>query len=164
VLEVMTISSDHEYFKSLIGNLISRLAEEHDIPIASFGSTTFRKKALERGLEPDECYYVANERRVRGKRRLDLRRDPPPDLIVEIDVSYRHVDREAIYAAMGVPEMWRFDGKRLRAFRLVDGGWRAIAAVGRGASSRSDQPDVLRGVAISITHRPTFFSPQQPTL
>jgi Uma2 family endonuclease len=125
-MEIMTISAEHDGAKSRLGALIEDLALELGIEIAPFGSTTFRSKRLQRGLEPDECYYVANEPKVRGKKRLDLRRDPPPDLVAEIDISYHDLDREGIYAAMGVPELWRFDGKRLTFWRLLHGRWSPI--------------------------------------
>jgi Uma2 family endonuclease len=68
---------------------------------------TFKRKLL-RGLEPDECFCIANERRIRGRDDIDLRVDPPPDLVLEIDVSRSSLDRMSIYAAMGVPEAWRY--------------------------------------------------------
>jgi Uma2 family endonuclease len=80
---------------------------------------TCKKKSLERALEPDECYYTVNLERMRGIRRLLLERDPPPDLVLEIDITRSSVDRMAIYAAMGVPELWRFDGKILHVYRLM---------------------------------------------
>ena len=73
---------------------------------------------MEKGLEPDEAFYIQNEARVRGKFEMDLEVDPPPDLAVEIDITSSSVDREGIYAAIGVPEIWRFDGDSLRIFQL----------------------------------------------
>jgi len=123
-LEIMSPLPEHEAWKKAIGGLVEILALELDIPMRRLGSTTFKQKTLQKGLEPDECYYVANEAAVRGKRRFDLRRDPPPDLVVEIDISPRAVDREAIHAAMGVPEVWRFDGTTLVAMELSGGSYR----------------------------------------
>ena len=117
-LEIMSPLPEHEDWKKAIGGLVEILTLELDIPMRRLGSTTFRQKALQKGLEPDECYYIANEAAVRGKRRFDLRRDPPPDLVVEIDITHRAIDREKIYAAMGVPEIWRFDGRRLACLHL----------------------------------------------
>jgi Uma2 family endonuclease len=127
-LELMSPSPRHELYKKHIGSLLEELAIALDVPIATYGSTTFRRKDLRRGLEPDECYYVRNEAAMRGREEIDLRRDPPPDLVVEIDISPRAVDREAIYAAMGVPEVWRFDGTTLVAMELHDGAYRPRAA------------------------------------
>ena len=117
-LEIMSPLPEHEDWKKAIGGLVEILTLELNIPMRRLGSTTFRQKTLQKGLEPDECYYVANEAAVRGKRRFDLRRDPPPDLVVEIDITHRAIDREKIYAAMGVPEIWRFDGRRLACLHL----------------------------------------------
>jgi Uma2 family endonuclease len=121
-LELMSPSPRHELYKKHIGSLLEELAVALDVPIETYGSTTFRRKDLRRGLEPDECYYVQNEAVMRGREEIDLRRDPPPDLVVEIDISPRAVDREAIYAAMGVGEIWRFDGLTLVVMELDGAG------------------------------------------
>jgi Uma2 family endonuclease len=114
-LEIMTPSRAHERYNSLIRRLIEAMTEELDIPIASGGSTTFRSALLEKGLEPDSCYWVENEARVRRLEELDLSKDPPPDLAVEVEVSRSALDRLGIYAALGVLEVWRWT----RASRLV---------------------------------------------
>lgn len=113
-LEIMTLSPEHERFKHLLGLLIGTLVEELGWNMAGFGSMTFKKSKRRRGLEPDECYWIQSEPRVRGKDRVDLRRDPPPDLVVEIDVTHSSIDRMAIYGDMRVPEVWSFDGRELR--------------------------------------------------
>ncbi len=113
-LELMSPSRDHERFKTLIGRIIELFTEELDIPMQSGGSTTWRKEDLERGLEPDECYYVQNEPRVCDKEELDLTVDPPPDIAVEIEISYNILDKLAVYASLRIPEVWCYDGKRLR--------------------------------------------------
>ena len=105
-----------------MGRLIEMLTFELDIPILGGGSTTFKHKELLRGLEPDECYWIANESVVRGKLEVDLTCDPPPDLAVEIDVTISSLNRQSIYAARGVPELWRFDGKTLRVHELQPNG------------------------------------------
>jgi Uma2 family endonuclease len=110
-LEIMTLSPQHEIFKKLIGRLIEQLTLDLDIPIKSIGSTTIARKELKRGLEPDDCYYIGREPLVRHKVEFNFKKDPPPDLAVEVDVSRSSVSRQRVYAALGVPEMWRFDGK-----------------------------------------------------
>jgi Uma2 family endonuclease len=121
-LEIMTLSPEHERFKHLLGLLIGVLVEELGWNMAGFGSMTFRSARQRRGLEPDECYWIQNEPRVRGKDRIDLRQDPPPDLVIEIDVTHSSLDRLSIYAALGVPEVWRFDGRQLLGYVLDPGG------------------------------------------
>lgn len=118
-LEIMSPSIPHEGWKTLIGRLIELLTLERDMDVRSLGSTTFKRADLAKGLEPDECYYLQHEAVVRDLDEIDLRRDPPPDLVVEVDISYHDVDRQGIYAAMGVPELWRFDGGRL-SFWILD--------------------------------------------
>jgi Uma2 family endonuclease len=112
-LEMMSPSREHERWKRLLGRMIETLTEELGIPISSVGSTTFKLELERRGLEPDECYYVANEPKVRGRDELDLSVDPPPDLAVEVEITSDIIDKLPIYADLGVPEIWRYDGERL---------------------------------------------------
>src|SRR3954468_5260884 len=84
VMEVMTLSLEHENYKSVIGYMIAQLAVALRVPMKNAGSTTLKRKRFRRGLEADQCYWVQNERLVRDKKRIDLRTDPPPDLVVEI--------------------------------------------------------------------------------
>lgn len=112
-LEMMTVSREHERNKRFVGRLIEEFTVALDIPIQSAGSTTWQREDLDRGLEPDECYYILNEPLVRFKEELDLTVDPPPDLALEVEVSRSMLDRIGIYAALGVPEIWRYDGRKL---------------------------------------------------
>lgn len=121
MLEIMSSLPEHEIAKKLIARLVEAMTEELSIRMNSLGSTTFKRKSLLKGLEPDECYYIQNEQAIRGKKRLDLRRDPPPDLVVEVDLSYRTVDKRRIYAAMGTPEIWSYDTGKLEFLRLRRG-------------------------------------------
>jgi Uma2 family endonuclease len=125
-LEIMSPTQYHDWLKGFVGRLIETAALELDIPIKSIGSTTLRRQMKEQGLEPDECYYVRNETRVRGKRKLNLKKDPPPDLAVEIEVSRKVLDRLEAYAKLGVPEIWRLDGKKVTFRKLAQGTYRPI--------------------------------------
>lgn len=120
-LEMMAPLPLHEKWKTRLGRLIEAMSEELDIDIEPLGSTTFRREDLSKGLEPDECYYISHAASVRGKDELDLTVDPPPDLAVEVDITHRSIRREPIYAALGVPELWRFDGLHLKVLVLRDG-------------------------------------------
>ena len=111
-LEIMSPSEEHEGRKRLVGRFIEVFTEELNIDIKSMSSTTLQSELKERGLEADESYYVQNEPRVRGKR-VDLTRDPPPDLAIEIDLRRSAIDRMGIYAALGVPEVWAFEHNAL---------------------------------------------------
>ena len=121
-LEIRSPSYRHERFKKLLCRMIHTLTEELWIPIRSDGSTTWMSDARQQGLEPDECYYVANEPRVRGRKEIDLAVDPPPDLAVEVEISARSIDKMPLYAALGVPEIWRYDGKTLQVEQLQPDG------------------------------------------
>jgi Uma2 family endonuclease len=118
-LEIMSPLPEHEDAKKFTGRMIEALSFELDLPVKCLGSTTFRRRDKEKGLEPDECYYFRDEAKMRGRKRLDLRKDPPPELVVEIDVTSRSVPREPIYAALGVPEIWRYDGRKLQCLHLA---------------------------------------------
>jgi len=112
-MEVMAVSRKHERSKKRLGRFVETLTEELEIDIASGGSTTCRNEDVLRALEPDECYWIANERLVRDLEEIDLERDPPPDLTLEIEISRSMLNRMGIYAALKVPEVWRWDGEKL---------------------------------------------------
>lgn len=123
-LEIMSPSRPHERVKHLIRRLIDAMTEELDIPIEGGGSTTWRREDLEKGLEPDECYWVQHEAVVTGRLELDLRVDPPPDLAIEVDVHSPSLDRLKVYGALGVPEVWRWKDGRIEVHhRQTDGGY-----------------------------------------
>jgi Uma2 family endonuclease len=113
-LEIMTVSGEHERGKKLMARLLEALTEELDIPIASFGNITLNREAVDRGLEPDECWYIEHETLLRDKAEVDLDTDPPPDLVVEVEITTSVLNRLDIYARLGIPEIWRFDGHTLR--------------------------------------------------
>jgi Uma2 family endonuclease len=119
-LEIMTLSSRHERSKTRIRRMIDAMTEELNIPILSGGSTTFKKELLKKGLEPDECYWVANELAVRGRIDLDIELDPPPDIAIEVEISISVLNRLGIYAALGVSEVWRTDGREIFVVQLQD--------------------------------------------
>ena len=120
-LELMSPSGPHERLKKLLDRLISAAAEELEIPLRSQGSTTFSREELNRGLEPDECYYIEHEPDVRDRDDVGSD-DPPPDLAVEVEVSRTALDRMGIYADLGVPEVWRLSGTDLVMLRLDESG------------------------------------------
>ncbi|MGB7413774.1 MAG: Uma2 family endonuclease [Thermosynechococcaceae cyanobacterium] len=117
-LEIRRYSDPHESYKKLLGRLVEALTEELDLEIRSLGSRTCDRKDLRRGLEPDQCYYIKNESAVWNKEQIDLQQDPPPDLAIEVDITSSSLDRLAIYADLGVPEVWRYDGLSLIIYDL----------------------------------------------
>jgi Uma2 family endonuclease len=117
-LEFMTISLEHEGFASWIGRLIFLVALEMKLTLKTGGSTTLKKHLRKVGLEPDECFWIKHASEIRGKKKWNSLTDPPPDLAVEIDISTSWLDRLGIYAALKVPEVWRFDGETLRVLIL----------------------------------------------
>jgi Uma2 family endonuclease len=130
-LEIMTLTYGHESLAHLLGRFVVALTEEMGLPIAEGGSTTFRRRRSRRGLEPDQSYWIASEPFIRGKQRIDLRVDPPPDLAIEVDVASSSVNRMAIYAVLGVPEVWRLADQVLTFHVLVGGGQYAVNLTSR---------------------------------
>ncbi|MCC5649070.1 Uma2 family endonuclease [Nostoc sp. XA013] len=108
-LEIMVPSPEHESYKKIVGRFVETLAEELEVRIQPLGSTTFKRPELS-GAEPDECFYIKNVKLIKGKKRINLQQDPPPDLVVEIDITNSSKNRFEVYADIGVPEIWRYDG------------------------------------------------------
>lgn len=121
-LEIMSPSVEHEWYHRLMGRLVEAFTLERDIPIRSTAATTLKSQLKERGLEADESYYITHESLVRGLIDLDLRRDPPPDLSIEVEISRSAMDKLAIYADLGVSEVWFYDGDSLRMHMLQSDG------------------------------------------
>ncbi len=121
-LEITMPSQKHEYYKEIIRDLIKYLAEEFDFDCESLGSTTWKRKDLLKGAEPDNCFYIQNEPAIREvKPNIDLSKDPPPDLILEVDYTSPSLNRQPIYAGLGVPEIWIYNMKVLRIYQLESG-------------------------------------------
>jgi Uma2 family endonuclease len=125
-MEVYMPSLGHERDAYVLGRMVDTLTEELGITVEGGGTTRHKRQDLEKGAEPDQCYWL-HERalRIRDKRELDLSVDPVPDLIIEVDVTSASVDRLKIFAALGVPEVWRYDGRFLEILQLGEGGYQS---------------------------------------
>jgi Uma2 family endonuclease len=117
-LEVMTVASIREQWKKLLAMLVECLAEEMGHGLVPVGNVTISRQDLDRGFEPDECYYVQNALQILPLHTLDFSRDPPPDLAIEVEYTRSVLERLPMYAAVGVPEVWRYDGETLTVLRL----------------------------------------------
>ncbi|MBE9101792.1 Uma2 family endonuclease [Vacuolonema iberomarrocanum] len=124
LLEIMAPLPEHESDKEVIGDLLKAFLEELDIEFLTLGSTTFKNSDMLKGIEPDQCFYLQNEAAVRGKKRLDLTVDPPPDLALEVDITSR--THPETYAALGVPELWRRSGNQIQIYQLQGGAYAAV--------------------------------------
>ncbi|HEY9302485.1 MAG TPA: Uma2 family endonuclease [Phormidium sp.] len=119
MLEIMSPLYEHENPKIQSDRFIFILAEELGIEIKSAGSMTLKQEQAKKGIEPDNCYYIQSEPAVRGRQELDLETAPPPDLAIEIDITSSSVNKLAIYSALGVPELWRYNGRVLKFYQLA---------------------------------------------
>ena len=121
-LEITMPSEFHEGYARLIERFIVILVVELGLKLKTMGSTTLDRADLDRGAEPDNGYYIQNQPKVAG-REVNLTTDPPPDLVVEVDISHTDIDKPALYATMGVPEFWRFNGQVWQIYQLQTGAY-----------------------------------------
>lgn len=112
-LELMSPLYPHEAYAGMYGYLVLALTKELGLSVKGGGSTTFRSKALGKGIEPDRCFWIARAKHMIGRRTHDIETDPPPDLAIEVEYTSSALDRMGIYAALRVPEVWRFDSEAL---------------------------------------------------
>ena len=117
VLEIMAPSVKHEEPNRALSLFVDLVTGELDIEVRRLGSTTFTRKDLSKGFEPDSCFYIQSVNRIRDKEEIDLTADPPPDLVIEIDITSPSLNKFPIYAAVGVPEVWRYKGGRVQIFQ-----------------------------------------------
>lgn len=114
MLEIMVPLAGHEDGKEIISDLVKTLLEELDIEFRSLGSTTFKRQNMDAGVEPDACFYIQNEAAIRGRDRINLNFEPPPDLAIKIDITSKSEIKKNSYEALGVSELWIYDGRSLQ--------------------------------------------------
>lgn len=119
-LEIVSPSTRHERWNRFIVAVGRALATERELEFEDYGQSTIKKQSLQKGAEPDSCFFVQRAARVIGKEVVDLAADPP-DIVVEVDVSHQSDRKLAFYAQLGIPEVWRYDGKQAAFYRLEGG-------------------------------------------
>lgn len=117
-LEIRMASFEHEQINRLLADIFGAVADELEMDFINAGSTTFDREDLEQGFEPDTCFYLQHAAAVRGRTRIDLKTDPPPDLVIEIDITYPSLNKFPIFAGLGIAEVWRYHQGQLTIFRL----------------------------------------------
>ena len=118
-LEIKMPLPKHEVAKVIIGDLVKIILEELEIDCECFGSTTFKRQDMNSGIEPDDSFYIQNHLQMIGKEKIDLNIDPPPDLVIEIDVTSK--TQLDAYLALAVPEVWRYEDDKLQINIWQDG-------------------------------------------
>lgn len=126
-LEITMPLEDHEFAVRLIELFIRILVVERGLKMKTLGSTTLDREDLDRGAEPDNAYYIQNQPLVMGKT-IDLQTDPPPDLVVEVDITHSDIDKLNLYANLGIPEFWRYNGKIWRIYQLENAVYQDVEA------------------------------------
>ncbi len=127
VLEIMSPGMPHEIAKKLIGRMIETFTLCRGIEIRSSSSTTFKRSELQRGFEADESYYIQHASELRGVGEIDLSIHPPPDLVIEVDMTNSSIPKKGLFAAMKIPEVWRYDGESLWMGSLFQDGYQDLA-------------------------------------
>ena len=125
-VELRMPSQEHEWVKTTLTQIVEAIAFARDLDYQSLGSTTFGREDLERGFEPDACFYLAHADAVPLTRPLDLTIDPAPDLIIEVAISRSSLDKLPVYAALGVPEVWRYRNGSVEIRCLTAEGYRLV--------------------------------------
>jgi len=126
-LEIMSPLPEHEEYARFIDDLVRALSDHLRLKLEKRGSATWKNPRLAKGVEPDSCYYVRHADRIIGKRTIDLQSDPPPDIVVEIDVTNESFNKFPIYAAFSVAEIWRYDGATVEFHERAGEAYRTIS-------------------------------------
>ena len=119
-VEILSPTFEHENYIAFFSRMGHILSDEMDIVVEAAGTTTYQQESLLQGSEGDQSFYVKNASAIIGKRRIDLDIDPPPDVVVEVDITNESLAKFPIYAAFLVPEIWRYDGTQARVYHLVN--------------------------------------------
>ena len=141
-VELRMPSQEHEWIKTTLTQVVEAIAFARDLHYRSLGSTTFGREDLERGFEPDACFYLDHADAVSPDRPLDLTVEPPPDLVIEVDISRSSLDKLPIYATLGVPEIWRYTDGEVELQCLTEGVYRVV-----------DTSQVLPGIHANLLTR-----------
>ncbi|HEY9692004.1 MAG TPA: Uma2 family endonuclease [Oculatellaceae cyanobacterium] len=136
ILEIRRPIAEYELFKGMLDSFIGAIADEIEIEVMSVGALTLEREDLSRAIEPDSCFYIQNEALVRGKS-ISLPQDPPPDLAIKSDYTNSSVKKFDIYAALGVPELWRYSEQTLQVYQLVEGKYQECDAPSEPLRDRS---------------------------
>ncbi|MGP6158722.1 MAG: Uma2 family endonuclease [Vulcanimicrobiaceae bacterium] len=118
-LEIMSPSLEREALSRLVDALVTELSIAWGVDVEAYGSMTMQLPSLAKGAEADSCYYVLRASTMRGRRAIDLARDPAPDVVLEVDLTSSRTAKNDIYAALRVPEVWRHNGETLQAYLLT---------------------------------------------
>lgn len=117
-LEIMTESFKHGETASLLGLIVAVIAETLEVEFTPAGNTTFKREKNKAGFEGDGSFYFQHADAVRGKNKIDLKIDPPPELVIEVDVTHPSLPKFPIFARLGVAEIWRYNGAEVKFHRL----------------------------------------------
>jgi len=127
-VELRMPSQEHEWIKTTLTQVVEAIGFARDLHYRNLGSTTFNREDLDRGFEPDACFNLEHADAVTPERQMDLVSEPPPDLVIEVDITRSSMDKLPIYAALGVPEIWRYVDGKVEIWRLMGGEYTVMDA------------------------------------
>ncbi|MBV8884080.1 MAG: Uma2 family endonuclease [Chroococcidiopsidaceae cyanobacterium CP_BM_RX_35] len=122
VLEIRTPSQLHEAANRVLATIALTLAEEFGFEFNDLGSMTMNRPNLNRGVEPDSCFYIQNAQVGQGLGEA-IPADLPPDLALEVDIANSSDSKLNIYQAMGVPKIWLYQQEIIKIRRLEGGAY-----------------------------------------
>ncbi|CAN5753350.1 Uma2 family endonuclease [soil metagenome] len=126
-LEIMALGYENETIKARLSELVTEIARILEIDYENAASTTFRKESKKKGFEGDATFYFKNAESIRKKTKIDLSKDPPPELVIEIDITHGSLSKFPIFADLGIEEVWRFDGENVKFHRLQEKTYKEIS-------------------------------------
>lgn len=126
-LEIMVLGYEHETLKARLSELVTEIARILEIDYENAASTTFRRESKKKGFEGDATFYFKNAETIRRKTKIDLSKDPPPELVIEIDITHGSLSKFPIFADLGIEEVWRFDGENVKFHRLQGKNYKEIS-------------------------------------
>lgn len=124
-LEIMPPTPEHEEYSFSFHNFVLAYCEHFNIELEGRRSTTFRSKSLDKGVEPDECYYIQSVDKIIGED-IAAKEFPVPDVAVEVDISTESLDKFPIYSELKVSEVWIFNREKLTFYELRGGNYHQI--------------------------------------
>lgn len=156
-VELTMPSPEHEWLKSTLTQIVDAIAFARDLHYQNLASTTFTRQDLDRGFESDACFYIQHAAALQDIEHLDLATDPPPDLVIEIDITRPSLDKLSLYAAIRVPEVWRYTRDGIQLYHLQGDRYESIVSSVILPEISQDDLEEFVDQSRETTHRTAWF-------